>query len=120
MEEQIGLWLCAIAGFLCLLTGLLEYRSHRKEPYGYPAVSVGFQVRDVTAWNHRIAYLWLFDGAELLIIALLLKLTGSGLLAALLVIAVFTGSFIYYLKKLVPAWMVIPDDDTLWKDVKKK
>jgi hypothetical protein len=120
MEEKIALWLFMLVSFICLLTGLLEYRSHSDEPFGFPMTATGFKVRDVRAWNRRVAALWLIAGVCLLADTFIFKLTKKYLLCALLVILIFTLVTLYYLKKLIPSYMVLPDDEELWKDVKKK
>lgn len=120
MEERTAYLILLIAAILCLLIGLLEYRIQSRKPYGFPMIEAGFKVSDVKEWNRRIAILWMLCGGGLMLDLFLFRLTHFALLTALIVIAIFVAAAVIYLKKLVPAFIIIPDDEELWKDVKKK
>ncbi|MEE8793178.1 MAG: hypothetical protein SOH86_08080 [Erysipelotrichaceae bacterium] len=120
MNESTAYLIILITALLCLLIGLIEYRSHRTAPYGFPMPDAGFRVKDVSGWNRHVARLWLYAGLGLMLDLLLYKLTHLPLLTAIIVILIFVLDIILYLKKYVPAYLYVPDDEELWKDVKKK
>lgn len=112
-----------ITGIIGIGIGIFDLLSKKKKPRGFGNLTVHFKVKDVLAYNKDVGKLWIAVGALICLDGVLLLFDNPesrSVFVALAAVAVYTLASVYYVMVIEKKHILKPDEEELWKDVKKK